>query len=42
MSVTIKLVLEKQTGRKPIDDNEADAYAVLKFTMHELGIEGKE
>jgi Holliday junction resolvasome RuvABC endonuclease subunit len=31
---------EKQTGRKPIDDNEADAFALLCFAMKELGIGG--
>lgn len=29
---------ERETGRKPIDDNEADAYALLRFVMNELGV----
>jgi Holliday junction resolvasome RuvABC endonuclease subunit len=28
---------KKQTGREPIDENEADAFAILRFTMNELG-----
>jgi hypothetical protein len=27
----------KETGRKPIDDNESDAYFLLKFAMQEVG-----
>lgn len=27
-----------ETGREPIDDNEADAYALLRFVMAELGV----
>ena len=28
----------RETGREPIDDNEADAYALLRFVMAELGV----
>lgn len=28
-----------ETGRKPEDDNEADAYALLKYVMQDLGVE---
>jgi hypothetical protein len=28
----------RETGRDPIDDNEADAYAILRFTMNDLGV----
>ncbi|MCK9327902.1 MAG: hypothetical protein M0P69_20575 [Bacteroidales bacterium] len=29
----------REVGREPIDDNEADAYALLRFVMEELGEE---
>jgi Holliday junction resolvasome RuvABC endonuclease subunit len=28
----------RETGRDPVDDNEADAYAILRFTMNDLGV----
>lgn len=31
----------RETRREPIDDNEADAYALLRFVMAELGVEAK-
>lgn len=28
---------EKETGQKPIDDNQADAYWILRYVMQEVG-----
>ncbi len=34
----VKEYFRKETGKEPVDDNEADAYALLRYAMYDLGV----